>query len=81
MLVNNAGVAAIAPLLDSNVDKMKGMIALNITALMRLTFTVAPGFVARGGGAIINIASAAAVLPELFNGVYDGTKAFVLAAS
>ena len=48
---------------------------------MRLTYAVAPGFVARGGGAIINIASAAAVLPELFNGVYDATKAFVLVFS
>jgi hypothetical protein len=81
VLVNNAGVAAITPLLDSDVDKTEGMIALNITALMRLTYAVAPGFVARGSGAIINIASAAAVLPEIFNGVYDGTKAFVLVFS
>jgi uncharacterized protein len=38
-------------------------------------------FVARGGGAIINIASIVAIWPERFNGVYSGTKAFVLAFS
>ena len=81
MLVNNAGVGATAPLLASDVDKMDAMIALNTHALMRLTYAAAPGFVARGGGAIINISSIAAVAPEILNGVYAGTKAFVLAFS
>ena len=81
MLVNNAGVGATAPLLASDVDKMDAMIALNTRALMRLTYAAAPGFVARGGGAIINISSIAAVAPEILNGVYAGTKAFVLAFS
>ena len=80
MLVNSAGVGATAPLLDSDVVKMDAMMALNTTALMRLTYA-APGFGTRGGGAIINIASAVALLPEMFNGVYDGTKAFVLVFS
>jgi short-subunit dehydrogenase len=81
MLVNNAGVGATAPLLDSDADKMDAMIALNVTSLMRLTKAVAPGFVARGGGTIINISSIVAVSPEMLNGVYGGTKAFVLAFS
>jgi hypothetical protein len=37
--------------------------------------------VARGAGAIINIASIVAVAPEILNGVYGGAKAFVLAFS
>jgi hypothetical protein len=81
MLVNNAGVGAPALLLDSDVDEMEAMIALNTTALMRLTCAAAPGFVARGRCAIINIASAANIALEHFNGVYDGTKAFVLVFS
>ena len=81
MLVNNAGVGAIEPLLASDVDKMDAMIELNVTALTRLTYAVGPAFVARGGGTIINIASAVAIAPELLNGVYGGTKAFVLAFS
>ncbi|HEX8448356.1 MAG TPA: SDR family oxidoreductase [Allosphingosinicella sp.] len=81
MLVNNAGVGAIAPLLDSDVDSMEALIALNVTAPMRLAYAAAPGFVARGSGTLINIASAVAVGPERLNGVYGGSKAFVLAFS
>ena len=81
MLVNNAGVGSAAPLLDSDVNQMGAMIDLNVTALTRLTYAKAPGFVARGKGTIINIASIVAVAPELLNGVYGATKAFVLAFS
>ena len=81
LLVNNAGVGAAAPLLASDVDKMAEMISLNVTALTRLTYAAAPGFVARGSGTFINIASIVAVSPETLNGVYGGTKAFVLAFS
>jgi short-subunit dehydrogenase len=81
LLVNNAGVGGTAPLLASDIDKMEQMIDLNVTALTRLTYATVPGFVARGGGAIINIASIVAVAPEVLNGVYGGSKAFVLAFS
>ena len=64
MLVNNAGTASIAPLLNADVEKMAEMIALNITALTRLTYAVAPAFVERGAGTIINIASVVGVSPE-----------------
>jgi len=81
MLVNNAGFGTFAPLLDSNVSKMSEMISLNVTALTRLTYAAAPGFVARGTGTIINISSIVAIAPELLNGVYGGAKAYVLAFS
>ena len=79
LLVNNAGVGATAPLVSSDVDKMDDMIRLNVTALTRLTYAAVPGFVARGNGTIINISSVVAIAPEILNGVYGGTKAFVLA--
>lgn len=81
VLVNNAGIGSTAPLLDANVDAMVRMIELNVTALVRLTYAIVPDFVKRGGGTIVNIASAMAIWPELLNGVYGGTKAFVLAFS
>ncbi|MGX5802446.1 SDR family NAD(P)-dependent oxidoreductase [Bradyrhizobium sp. Arg314] len=81
LLVNNAGVGAIAPLLASDVDTMEEMIELNVTALTRLTYAAVPALVARGGGTIINISSAVAIAPEMLNGVYGATKAFVLALS
>jgi short-subunit dehydrogenase len=81
LLVNNAGVGATAPLLDSDVERMDEMIRLNVGALTRLTYAAVPGFVARRGGTLVNIASIVAISPETLNGVYGGTKAFVLALS
>jgi uncharacterized protein len=81
MLVNNAGIGASLPLLESKADQMESLIDLNVTALMRLTYAVVPPFVARGTGTIINISSIVAIAPGILNGVYGGTKAFVLAFS
>jgi short-subunit dehydrogenase len=79
--VNNAGIGGAAPLLASDVDAMDRMIRLNVLALTRLTYAAAPAFVERGSGTIINIASIVAISPETLNGVYGGSKAFVLAFS
>lgn len=81
VLINNAGIGATQTLLDADVAEMERLIALNVTAPMRLAYAAVPGFVARGGGTLINIASVVAVAPELLNGVYGGSKAFVLAFS
>src|SRR5215831_9115139 len=81
MLVNNAGVGAPTPLLDSDINRLDQMIGVNVAALVRLTYAVVPGFVSRGGGAVINIASVLGLVPELLNGVYGATKAFVIAFS
>lgn len=81
LLVNNAGIGTHTPLLDSNVETMTKMIDLNVTALTRLTYAAVPGFVARGKGAIINISSIVSIAPEVLNGVYGGSKAFVTAFS
>src|SRR5262245_46223883 len=81
LLINNAGLGGTGTLLQWDVDKMRAMISLNVTALTRLTYAIVPKFVARGTGTIINIASVVAITPETLNGVYGGTKAFVLAFS
>ncbi|NHN68317.1 hypothetical protein SAMN03159390_02444 [Pseudomonas sp. NFACC49-2] len=81
LLVNNAGIGTHTALLDSDVEQMTRMIELNVTAPTRLTYAAAPGFVARGTGAIINISSIVSVAPEILNGVYGGSKAFVTALS
>lgn len=81
MLVNNAGIGATAPLLQADIGKMSEMLNLNVNVLTQLTYAAAPAFVARKQGAIINIASIAAVAPEMLNGVYGASKAYVLAFS
>lgn len=79
MLVNNAGLGATKGLIDSTPEELDNLIAINVTALTRLTRAVAPAFVARGNGTIINISSIAAIAPDLLNGTYGGTKAYVMA--
>lgn len=77
-LVNNAGIGSAERLLDSNIDNLESMIYLNVTALTRLALAALPGFVARKNGLLINIASVVALAPELLNGTYSGTKAYVV---
>ncbi|BAN49608.1 SDR family oxidoreductase [Metapseudomonas resinovorans] len=77
-LVNNAGVAINGALLDTDLDRFDAMIQLNVVAVTHLAAAAAANFVAQGRGTIINIASVLALAPELFNGTYSGTKAFVL---
>jgi short-subunit dehydrogenase len=77
-LVNNAGTASVGKLLDAKIEDLESMINLNITALTRLTLAALPGFVARKNGLLINIASVVALAPELLNGTYSGTKAYVV---
>ncbi|WP_028934330.1 SDR family NAD(P)-dependent oxidoreductase [Pseudonocardia spinosispora] len=79
LLVNNAGIGALGPLLETDVDLAQRIIELNVTALTRLNYAVAPQFVARGAGAVINIASVVGVVPEMLNGVYGASKSYVLA--
>lgn len=81
LLLNNAGAASVAPLLNADVQVMDQIIAVNILALTRLTYAAAPAFAARGHGTIINIASIVGVSPETLNGVYGASKAFVIAFS
>ena len=78
VLVNNAGVGSAGKLLDSKIDDLESMIQLNVTTLTRLTLAVVPSFVARANGLIVNISSIAALAPEVLNGTYSGTKAYVV---
>ncbi|WP_321957374.1 SDR family NAD(P)-dependent oxidoreductase [Paraburkholderia bannensis] len=78
MLINNAGIGSVASILDGQVDSMESMIDLNITALTRLTYAVAPEFVARGAGTIVNISSVVGIAVEMLNGVYSASKSYVL---
>lgn len=80
-LVNNAGVGAGSSLINSDISEMEDMLAINVNALTRLTYAIVPAFLERGGGTIINISSIVAIWPEILNGVYAGSKAYVMAFS
>jgi short-subunit dehydrogenase len=79
--LNNAGIATIGPQLKTPVDAIERLIALNVTAATRLALAAARAFVAKKSGTIVNMASVVAINPERFNGVYGGSKAYLLALS
>lgn len=78
LLVNNAGIARLRPFAQASAEDSVSQVALNITALTRLTHAVLPGFVARNEGAVINVASVLAVQALPISSVYSATKAYVL---
>ncbi|PJG49889.1 SDR family oxidoreductase [Sphingobium sp. LB126] len=78
LLVNNAGMSLNGGLLDNDAATLSRIIALNVMATTRLASAAGKAFLAAGGGAIINLSSVLALAPESFDGVYSGTKAFLL---
>lgn len=80
-LVNNAGFGSRGAFAELPIERQAGMIALNCTALVRLSHAVLPGMRARGRGGILNVASTAAFQPGPWMAVYYATKAFVLSLS
>jgi len=78
MLVNNAGVATQGPVLDGDPARYRTLIDVNVSALTELTTLLLPAMVARGHGAVVNIASTGGYIPAPYLAVYAATKAYVL---
>ncbi len=80
-LVNNAGFGDMIGFMDSDWERQKGMLDLNIKALTELAYLFGRGMRERGRGRIINLASAAAMVPGPYMAVYYASKSFVLSFS
>jgi len=78
VLVNNAGVSLNGGLLQNGAAELEKLISVNITAPTLLAAAAGKAFVQRKAGAIINIASVLALAPEALDGVYSGSKAYLL---
>jgi short-subunit dehydrogenase len=76
-LVNNAGTAKLVPVQQTSLEDSLTQIAVNITALTRLTHAVLPPFLKRNDGLIINISSVLSIKALTISAVYSGTKGFV----
>ena len=77
ILANNAGVATFGPLAELDAAYEQAQVRLNVNAVHDLTLAVLPQMVARGGGGILMVGSAAGNMPIPNNATYAATKAFV----
>ena len=77
LLVNNAGYGGRTGFVRGETADHVAMVRVHVDATVRLTRAALPGMIARGRGAVINVASVAAFSP--FSGaMYSGTKAFLV---
>jgi uncharacterized protein len=81
LLVNNAGFLNHAPFEKIAPQHDHAQVMLNVTALVDLTHAFIPGMLARGEGAVLNVASTGGFHPMPYMAVYSGSKAFVLSFS
>jgi NADP-dependent 3-hydroxy acid dehydrogenase YdfG len=81
VIINNAGVMPLAPMVALKVDEWDRMIDVNIRGVLNGIAAVLPDMKARGSGQIINVASVAAHLVVPTAAVYCGTKYAVWAIS
>jgi 3-oxoacyl-[acyl-carrier protein] reductase len=79
ILVNNAGIQRIAPSTEMTRVDWQQVLDVNLTGVFRCAQVFAPGMLAAGLGAIVNIASINALLGMPGRAPYNATKAGVVA--
>ncbi|MDA3043917.1 MULTISPECIES: SDR family NAD(P)-dependent oxidoreductase [unclassified Campylobacter] len=77
ILINNAGFGDHGEFAKSDLKKQLEMVQVNIASLLNLTHYFANLMIERGGGKILNIASAASLTAGPKMSVYYASKAFV----
>jgi short-subunit dehydrogenase len=81
VLINNAGFSTVGAVHRSDPERELVMVRTDVEAVADLCTRVLPGMVARGRGAVLNVASTAAFQPMPGQAGYSAAKAFVLAYS
>jgi NAD(P)-dependent dehydrogenase (short-subunit alcohol dehydrogenase family) len=74
-LVNNAGVAVFAPLLETSDEDWNRVLAVNLTGPFLCTKAAVPLMREQGGGAIVNITSISALRASTLRSAYGTSKA------
>ena len=74
VLVNNAGIAGIVPFEDTSLELWERMVAVNLTGPFLLTQALGRVMLARGQGAVVNIASVAGLRGVADRAAYNTTK-------
>ena len=74
ILVNNAAIALIAPLLEATSADWDATMAVNLRAPFLLAKALVPAMIKKGGGKIINISSQAGVIGQDSHAAYGASK-------
>ncbi|WP_076070527.1 SDR family oxidoreductase [Sphingomonas montana] len=79
ILANIAGIVHAGTILDCTDEEWDQAVSINMTAMFRTIRAVLPGMLAKGGGAIVNVASIASSVKGIPNRfAYGATKAGVI---
>lgn len=78
VLVNNAGLGTAGPVARADPQAELNLIEVDVSSVVDLCCRFVPGMVARGHGAVLNVASVGAFGPVPGQASYGAAKAFVL---
>lgn len=79
LLINNAGIVRIGPLLDHSIEDFRLVTDINLNSIFIVARAVAHLMKEAGGGSIINLSSINALNPSTSCGAYAAAKAGVIA--
>jgi NAD(P)-dependent dehydrogenase (short-subunit alcohol dehydrogenase family) len=78
LLVNNAGVAWMGPALDTPLEALRSMLAVNVEGVFIVSRAVLPHMVARRTGSVVNLASWAGKTGPAYFAGYSASKFAVI---
>ena len=81
ILINNAGFATHGPFVEADAERELEQVRVLVEAVVSLTSAFAPEMAQRRRGAILNVASTAAMQPLPYSAGYSAAKAYVLTFS
>ena len=79
VLVNNAGIIHVAPLVEETLEAWNGLLAVNATGTLLGMRAAIPAMRAAGGGSIVNVASVFGVTGSEGYVAYTASKAAIVA--
>lgn len=81
LLVNTAGIVRPGALIDVSPQDWAQVLNVNLSGAFHTAQAFAPGMIARGGGAMVHIASIAATNPQANSSAYSASKAGLILMS
>ncbi|MFB6318340.1 SDR family NAD(P)-dependent oxidoreductase [Saccharicrinis sp. FJH54] len=81
LLINNAGFGCQSDFFSDDYTSHLNMLAVHITAVVKLVHHIVPKMLKNGFGKIINVASLAAFMPAHYSYIYSPSKRFLVSFS